>query len=187
MSSLLPVHRTSLSRRGLLFSASLLPASFWLRAANLPEPRVEKLAQWKKIKGLEKLAPAFEFLLSHDMKTIALGRHEIDGSNIYCTVSESATKAGEGLFETHRHFADVHYIVTGEEKIGVAAKDSLTVKDPYVESGDIEKYTPSAKYSTLELHAGEFAVMLPGQAHMPGMAIHQPGPMRKAVVKVRMA
>jgi YhcH/YjgK/YiaL family protein len=90
-------------------------------------------------------------------------------------------------WETHRVHGDIQVIYSGEEFIGYACRDELSVKTPYSPEKDAEFYeSPSVPASMLLLQAGSFAVFLPHDAHQPGVSLGQPGPILKVVVKFRL-
>jgi YhcH/YjgK/YiaL family protein len=125
---------------------------------------------------------AFEYIASIDIHTIPVGRHEIDGANLYALVQEYDTKRKEqGKWEAHRRYIDLQYVVQGAEGFGYAnihhlqqgeydaAKDFL----PLQGEGDL-----------ITVKSGSFILLMPEDAHMPGMAIGEPAPIRKIVLKI---
>jgi biofilm protein TabA len=52
----------------------------------------------------------------------------------------------------------------------------------YDAEADMER--PDGEGSFFDLRAGEFVLLWPGEAHMPGMAIGDPASVRKIVVKI---
>lgn len=132
------------------------------------------------------LAPSFErafaFLRRADIATLPAGTYEIDGRIVYALVQEYRTKvATEGKWEAHRKYIDLQYLVSGRERFGCAPAGRL-LPGAYDEARDFEQ--PQGEGSFIELHAGEFMLLWPGEAHMPGMALGEPAPVRKVVVKI---
>jgi len=125
---------------------------------------------------------AFEYIRQIDVDNIPAGKYEIDGPIMYGLVQEYNTKLKEqGFWEAHRRYIDLQYIVQGVEGIGYANINHLrqgeydTNKDflPLFGDGDL-----------VTLHSSCFILLLPEDAHMPGMAIGSPAPVRKLVVKI---
>jgi YhcH/YjgK/YiaL family protein len=125
---------------------------------------------------------AFEYVNQIDISTIAVGRHEIDGEAMYALVQEYDTKLKEeGKWEAHRRYIDLQYVVKGVEGIGYANIDHLkqgeydTTKDflPLQGEGDL-----------VTIRSGSFVLLFPEDAHMPGMAIGTPTPVKKIVLKI---
>ncbi|HEY2574566.1 MAG TPA: YhcH/YjgK/YiaL family protein, partial [Verrucomicrobiaceae bacterium] len=64
-----------------------------------------------------RFARAFDFLRTVD-GTQSLGRHEIDGDQVFALVQSYATKpVEEALFEAHRKYIDVQFLFSGRETI----------------------------------------------------------------------
>jgi YhcH/YjgK/YiaL family protein len=129
-----------------------------------------------------KFKRAFEYIDSIDAAAIPAGKYEIDGTAMYALIQEYNTKLKElGFWEAHRHYIDLQYMVQGTEGIGYANIHHLqqgeydAKKDflPLFGEGDL-----------VALKSGSFVLLLPEDAHMPGMAIGTPAPIRKVVVKI---
>ena len=127
----------------------------------------------------------FDFLRNTDLKNVELGRHEIDGDNVFANVQTYTTKSLEnGIWEAHRTYADIQYIVAGRERMGLALIGDMTETTPYDAEkdaaffdgeGDMVRFTP-----------GMFGLYLPQDVHMPGITDESPDEVRKVVVKVRL-
>lgn len=125
---------------------------------------------------------AFDYINGIDTSSIPVGRYEIDGENMYALIQQYNTKLKEqGFWEAHRRYIDLQYIVQGAEKIGYANIHHLQQgeydpgKDFLPLYGDGDLFT---------LQSGSFVILLPEDAHMPGMAIGSPAPVKKVVVKI---
>ena len=67
-------------------------------------------------------------LLGGDLRTLAMGRNAIDGDNAFVNRFDYDTMAVEkAIWEGHRHYGDMHVLLSGHEKIGVTNVDALTV------------------------------------------------------------
>jgi YhcH/YjgK/YiaL family protein len=128
------------------------------------------------------LGTAFAYLAANQFADTKPGRIDLDGSALYAMVQEYTTKPVEqGHWEAHRRYVDVQYIVSGRERILFAPIDQLQAGD-YVPEKDFLPLTGPG--STLDLTAGFFVVFFPEDAHMPGLAIDLPEPVKKVVAKV---
>ena len=129
------------------------------------------------------LAAAFEFLCSNDLTTLAPGRINLRGDDLYVLVQEYTTKpADEGKWESHQKYIDVQYLVSGVERVGFAHISTMQLGD-YLPEKDFQAMTGSG--ATLDLFPGSFAVFHPEDAHMPGLQADGPAAVKKVVVKVR--
>ncbi len=74
------------------------------------------------------------------------------------------------LFENHHKFVDVQYVVSGAETILWTKSKRLVVTDAYSDEKDIEfceLKDPVANSTGLLLEAGMFAILWPGDWHLP--------------------
>ncbi len=126
---------------------------------------------------------ALEYLAKTDFATMAPGRYDIDGNNVYALVQHYQTKPREkGLWEAHRRYLDVQYVAAGIESMGYAQIGSLTVTQPYSPEKDCELFAGTGDFVTAR--AGTFVIFFPEDGHMPCIASAEPAAVRKVVVKV---
>ncbi|MHB0999583.1 MAG: YhcH/YjgK/YiaL family protein [Armatimonadota bacterium] len=127
---------------------------------------------------------ALRFLESRDLTQLEPGRYELEGDEIYFIVIRYDTKPIEqGAWEAHRQYADVQFIVSGTERMGYTNLQTLQAADGYDDAKDIEFLNGEGNFITM--NQGDFAVFFPQDAHMPCIAVSNPEPVFKVVVKVR--
>lgn len=128
---------------------------------------------------------AFDFLMQVDLASLPLGKHAIDGENVFVILSEYTTKAlSDARWEAHRMYADIQLLLAGEEKIGYSPLTSMKVTEDYNPAKDILFLTGNGDYITLK--PSVFAVFFPHDAHQPCVATGNQQGVKKVVVKVRM-
>lgn len=71
----------------------------------------------------------------------------------------------------------------GKEQIWVTEQPLPTPDTEYDPEADI-RFWKDGKASLLDLHAGELAILLPGEAHKPCVRSGETGKVKKAVFKV---
>lgn len=151
---------------------------------------VEQLANWRGLFSGPAWEKAFAALEALDGEA-AEGRIDLQGEGgdeLNVRVMEYATRPAEAcVLEAHREYIDIHVALRGAERIDWFPASALKVKAEYDESRDVIFYErPGAAPAGLTLRPGMFAVMFPGDAHMPQlMADGAAAPLLKAVVKVR--
>jgi len=130
----------------------------------------------------ENIQRAFEYLQHVNLDTLPVGRLELDGIKMYVTSQEYATKLPEqGKWEAHRRYIDLQYLISGTERIGYSQLSKMTHGE-YNPEKDFLALAGSGDFVTL--NAGDFMLLFPEEAHMPGMAVDQPVLVKKAVVKI---
>lgn len=127
---------------------------------------------------------AFLFLKNTDLTHLPLGRIEM-GDEMYAAVSEYTTKDREGaLFEAHKKYIDIQYIIVGKELMDVAPLKNMTVTKPYNPEGDALFGTVPG-FSALKAAPGRFFIFFPDDAHRPCMTDGDEGTyIRKIVIKL---
>jgi len=137
-------------------------------------------------KNPEKWNKAFTWLKSNDLNSLELKRYDIDGDNVYATVSEYFSKNEEDArYEAHRKYIDIQYVAAGKELIGITPlsrkKDVLEAFDA---TKDIEYFTVTGGENHLAI-PDRFFILFPDDAHRPGLKDGENSPVRKVVVKVK--
>jgi YhcH/YjgK/YiaL family protein len=108
---------------------------------------------------------------------------DIDGDNLYALVQEYVTKPVEqGVWEAHRRYIDVQYMVSGTERMGVANLRVMRLGE-YSAEKDFQPMIGTGNF--LDVFAGAFVIFFPEDAHMPGLQASQPEFIRKVVLKVK--
>jgi YhcH/YjgK/YiaL family protein len=160
----------------------------WLNGWNVtPDATINKKEfAVAYFKNKERWDKAFTFLNSNDLSKLEIRRHDIDGDNLYATVSDYTTKNEEGArYEAHQKYIDIQYVISGVENIGFAPmsmkKDVIT---PFNAERDIEFLTVS-KQNNLKATPDKFFIFFPSDAHCPGLKAGENSHVRKIVVKVR--
>lgn len=132
-----------------------------------------------------RFATAFEYLARFD-HTTEDGRVSLDGDHLFALVQSYQTApAAAKPFESHQIYADIQFVVSGEEVIGTAPLDRLQVTTPYNPANDAALYS-GPDDTPLRLRSGDFAVLWPQDGHKPGCAWNAPGAVKKVVMKVRL-
>lgn len=130
---------------------------------------------------LKRLHKAVDYINSHSMENLPNGRTTVD-DDIYINVMEVETKK-ENIFEAHRDYIDIHYMISGEEAIELAPVESMVITDEYNKENDCVLGTSRGERHIIR--NGEYCVTLPSEAHSPCLAVTTPQKIRKAVFKVR--
>jgi len=113
------------------------------------------------------------------------GIHKIDGKKVYANVMDEPTMLrSESIFEVHQKYIDLHYCIEGDEIIEYADAKELKKKTEFDIDKDVQLFEMGGvNKSFVELHAGEFAVLLPGEAHAPRIKFES-SRIKKVVIKI---
>lgn len=129
-----------------------------------------------------RIKQAFDYLKQTDLNALPVGRVELDGKLLFILVQEYNSKLpAAGKWEAHKNYIDLQYIVSGTEKMGYAPITRLTLGD-YNPDKDFQALSGEGVF--VPMHSGDYMLLFPQDGHMPGMAIDEPTPVKKVVVKI---
>jgi biofilm protein TabA len=144
---------------------------------------VDRLANAKKYYDMH---PAFEeafaFLRRSDLADLPEGRHEIDGSRLFCLISNGPGRSrAEAKLEAHRKYIDIQYVMAGADEMGWKPTAACVMSDvSYDPEKDIEFFKDVPDRWT-PVPTGSFAIFFPIDAHAPLVST---GRIHKAVLKI---
>lgn len=148
---------------------------------------LDTLAQWRTYRAISpRFDAAFAFLQQVN-ETTPVGRHEIAGDDVYAFVQKHLTKPlAEKVYESHRKYIDVQYVLRGREVMYWAPLPLLTtVTMPFDAEKDAALYAVIPQGVPVQVVAGQFTIFFPEDGHIPSCAWGDPAEVLKVVVKVR--
>ncbi len=130
---------------------------------------------------------AFTFLKENDLTKLEIKRYDIDGNNVYAPISEYLSKEDTAArYEAHRVYADIQYVISGRELMGIAPLSDLKdVTVPYDPVKEVEFMTVNT-IKSVPATPDNFFIFFPSDIHRPGLKDGVNSPVRKVVVKVRL-
>ena len=133
----------------------------------------------------DRLAVGLKYLQTTDFSSLAPGKYLIEDSEVFASVSEyNSKKPEDAKWEAHQKYADIQYIISGEEKMGYAPVKDFEVTQAYNAEKDIVFLKGTGDYITAK--PGMFVVFFPQDAHQPCVAIAESVAVKKVVLKVLM-
>lgn len=133
----------------------------------------------------QRLQEAANFLQQTDLTKTPLGRSHQDGERFYVQTLEYETESIENFdFEIHQHRLDLHYIVSGEERIDVSPDTNFVGLSPYNPDRDLQYVQRPATFNQVLLHQGDFVLIGMHEPHRTNGLIDQPTHVRKIVLKL---
>lgn len=138
------------------------------------------------LKNQKRWEKAFSFLKEENLEDLEPGTYELDGNDLYAIVQEYLTKdEKDSRFETHKKYADIQYVISGNEKIGITPLGNTTVTVPYDSINEVTFLSSGSnnyRYASPE----KFFVFFPNDAHRPGVKIDYNSTVKKIVVKIKL-
>lgn len=129
---------------------------------------------------------AVDFLKNTDLESLAPGKYEIDGKNVFANVTEYTTIPWEeAKYEAHHNYTDIQYMISGSETMTYARIDELAEKVPYNEEKDVVFYDNENPGLKVVVKAGEYMIFNPWDGHKPKAAAGEPAFIKKVIVKIK--
>jgi YhcH/YjgK/YiaL family protein len=146
---------------------------------------VDDLSQANKYEVLHpRFKQAFEFLTTNNLEALTLGKHIIDGENLFAiVVNEEAVLMLESTsqFECHNQFIDIQYVFGGVETVGYKHRETcVEPRGEYSAEKDVLFYEDAPDFF-FKLFPGQFGIYFPTDVHAPMIG---EGKIRKVVIKV---
>ena len=110
------------------------------------------------------------------------GTIQLSGGNRILVQDVTTAPADSKICEAHRQYLDVQYIVEGEEVVGWAPLETLTLEGEFNTTKDKGMYAGDCDF--LNIREGYCYVVFPEDAHMPGSHLDKPQKYVKLVVKL---
>ncbi|EPV8394900.1 YhcH/YjgK/YiaL family protein [Klebsiella aerogenes] len=134
------------------------------------------------------LRQAIEHVKAHVSESTPLGKHDIDGNNLFYLISEDSTEPqAERRAEFHARYLDIQIVLRGQEGMTFSTLPAGEPQTDWLADKDIAFLGEGVQEKTVILNEGDFVVFYPGEVHKPLCAVGVPAKVRKAVVKVLMA
>lgn len=142
------------------------------------------IAELDKYKGLHRnLDKAIEYISTHDLNQLPLGRTVIDSDALYVNVMDATLiKEDAGIYESHRRYLDLHVDIKGSENLLICDYSEENVTKEYSEADDYE-FLEGNKTCECSLDSEHFAICMVMEPHKPCVADTE-GTIHKAVFKI---
>ena len=141
-----------------------------------------KLTRLERLMGINRnLDAAIVRLQTTDLSALPLGKTTLITDAVYVNRVNYETR-DESVMEAHFNTLDIHIVLAGEERIGVADVNGLTE----IKRDETEDYRLlSGRFDALlTLRPGDFLIAFPEDAHTPKLPVNGLTQVEKAIVKV---
>ncbi|WP_165460640.1 YhcH/YjgK/YiaL family protein [Atlantibacter sp.] len=134
------------------------------------------------------LRQAIEHIKQHVTPETPLGKHDIDGNNLFFLVSEDETQPiAERRAEYHARYLDIQIVMRGTEGMTFSCLPAGEPDTDWLADKDIAFLPQGEQEKTVVLQEGDFVVFYPGEVHKPLCAVGENAKVRKVVVKMLVA
>ena len=144
----------------------------------------DKISNITLYKGISKnLDTAIQFISTHDLNQLPLGKTVIDGDKVYINVMEtSAAPLEEREYEVHKNYMDIQMDLVGVERIDTGDFHNVTFKE-YNPDLDVAA-ADAPDVASCIIGPGNFIICMAREPHKPNIAVTEDTFLKKAVCKV---
>ncbi len=130
---------------------------------------------------LIRLHKALDIVVSGKLDNLDIGHYDLfDG--VYVNMMEYETKE-DGIFESHHDYIDIHYLIKGSEKIELLEEEKLKVTEEYNKEKDC--IFGKGNGEVFLVREKQPFVVVPYEAHIPGLKDGEIRNVKKVVIKVK--
>ncbi|MGF1910291.1 YhcH/YjgK/YiaL family protein [Vibrio kasasachensis] len=113
------------------------------------------------------------------------GRYPIEGDDVFFFVVDDNTQLlSARKSECHRKYIDVQILLAGEERYGYSLQPFQSIAENMLEKRDIAFSEDIVEEQFVDLSVSDFIIFKTEQPHRPLVAISEPMPVRKAIIKI---
>ena len=128
-----------------------------------------------------RIEDALRFLMNYDGPVDQRGVIEVSDGVLVKICPYTTKPESECVFEAHKRYADIHYMVRGRERMAYASPEALRVTE---ENEEKDLILLEGEGTTVPLNEGDFLIAFPQDAHLCAMMFDAPEPCCKLVAKV---
>ncbi|MGF1725658.1 YhcH/YjgK/YiaL family protein [Photobacterium nomapromontoriensis] len=116
------------------------------------------------------------------------GRFQVNGDSVfYFIVNDHTQELADRKSEIHAKYMDVQIVLEGEEMFGFSYHPFNTIAEDFLAEKDLAFSEDILEEEFITLTAGDFVIFDTLQPHRPLVAVNQPAPVKKAVIKIEKA
>lgn len=129
----------------------------------------------------------FEEVFENLKNTMLVGDYTYSSKNVNInpvsiSTSDVLPNGEKKVFEAHKQYIDIHYIIEGEEAFGYSNINNLKAITEYNSDGDYQLF--DGPINKIILKKGDFCIVFPEDAHIPCMNVDDESTVKRCVVKI---
>lgn len=129
-----------------------------------------------------RIKQAFDWLAQINIRELRVGRHDIDGDNLFVNVMDVELKERDAAaLEVHDRYLDIQIMVGDMEEYGWSERCCChTPREEFNRERDVQFFTDTPQ-TFFSLNERQFAIFFPEDAHAPMLG---KGSVRKLIFKL---
>lgn len=127
-----------------------------------------------------------KFIQENDLSKFDEGKHLIQGEDFFVNIANYKTTTPENrVWEAHRKYIDVHYMISGSEIIKNAFLDKANIVKYHEDTDYVEIDNIAGKTVDVELKQGQYLICYTTDVHKTACIIEKEEMVKKAIFKVK--
>jgi len=127
-----------------------------------------------------------KYILENQADLFKAGKFEIENDSFFGIGLEYDTKlSNECVWEAHRKYLDVHYVLAGSEIVEVGHIDNAEVKGGYNEEHDYQFFETKQSVRII-LNPGDLLLLTPEDVHKTSISLVGEDSIKKIVYKIKL-
>ena len=143
---------------------------------------INDLTQYNLLSKNENMKIALDYIKANNFMKEINTKVSIKDNEVYAFKNLVNTKPFENYFEVHHKYADIFYVINGQEDVYFTSSKELNTLEDYIEKDDIVHGNVDT-YQKISLKKGDYIIVFPEDAHAPGRGNGEI--LEKLVVKVK--
>lgn len=129
-----------------------------------------------------RIKQAFDWLAQTNIRELSVGRHDIDGDNLFVNVMDVELKERDAAaLEVHDRYVDIQIMVGDMEEYGWSERCNCHApREEFNRERDVQFFTDTPQ-TFFSLNERQFAILFPEDAHAPMLG---KGSVRKLIFKL---
>ena len=129
---------------------------------------------------------ALDYLKNTDLKAMEPGSYQLEGDKMYVHIDAVDTRSWHDTKpESHKNYIDIQFMITGEEDQAFSPnRGDMEPVESYPERDLYFYNNEHDDEGEVQLSEGNYTIFFPSDVHRPLIAVNEPRPIKKAVVKV---
>ena len=142
------------------------------------------ICPWKDIMRYAPIVPGLEeaFEKVNALTSLEPATYPLENGRFIVMSGNTVSTVG-GTCEAHGQYLDIQYIVKGQEVMGWAPLDTLTVAEEFSAEKDVGFYSGHCEF--IRIAEGNCYVVFPEDGHMPTRYLEESNEYTKIVVKLK--
>ncbi len=115
----------------------------------------------------ENIRKAIEYLETHDLRKLPMGKTVVDGEKVFINKSNPETKSAQELqYEVHHKYIDIQIDLEGDEKLFIT-NSTDNCSHEFEENGDYALFKYSMPNAVFDMNKDYCVICFPKEIHMP--------------------